>query len=220
MEITAQHERWQEPDGQPEWAEGHRLELFAAESGDGPLAVVAELRRLPNARKAHARAAVLEAGKASIGLTETDIPAPTIGWEVRSSGIWAEFVCETPLDHWSYGLEAFALEVDGPRDLIDLGVGHRVPLGWELEFEAAGPATWIADGCYIQAGRGHGLLLSADGEREIETKARRWHWWGIGEPFVGESDGAGEGLAEIWLPDPTEQFVLSGTGLSVGRGPW
>lgn len=223
MEITASHERWQEwpgPEAATEpWFEGHRLEIVA---NDLNRSVMVEMRRYPGAGSSTVRIALLEGGELPIGVIDTELPPPKPAntWEVRGSGIWCEMVCETPLTHWSYGLEAFALAVDGPRDLIDQGIGHRVPLGWELDFEATGPATWLSGACYIQVGDGHGLMLSADGESELEGRARRWHWWGQDEPFLG--DVSIERLTElpvgeIWLSDPVERLSLTEAGLSVFR---
>lgn len=223
MEITAQHERWHEPSSDSEtgdgWFEGHRLELVKA---DLSVAVMVEMRRHPSRRRTSVRIAVLEAGELAIGLVDIDLPSPkpALTWEIRGSGIWCEMVCESPLSHWSYGLEAFALAVDEPRDLLDTGVGHRVPLGWELEFEETGPATWLGDGCYIQAGIGHGIMLSADGESDIEGRARRWHWWGQDEPFLGDVSievVTELPVGEIWLSEPIERLSLTEAGLSVFR---
>ena len=225
MEITAQHERWQEPpraersETEQPWSEGHRLELVAA---DLTMAVMVEMRRYPDTRRTCVRIAVLERDELPIGLIDVELPSPKPAntWEIRGSGIWCEMVCETPLTHWSYGLEAFALAVDEPRDLVDTGIGHRVPLGWELDFEASGPATWLSDSCYVQAGVGHGIMLSADGEREIDGRTRRWHWWGTDEPFVGDAsigDESGADAQGLWLSDPMEQLAFTEAGLSVFR---
>ena len=39
---------------------------------------------------------------------------PRQGLEVRADGLWGELMCETPLEHWSYGLEAFGVALDDP----------------------------------------------------------------------------------------------------------
>ena len=57
--------------------------------------------------------------------------------EFRADGLWVDFVCETPDVHWSFGLEAFGLRVDDPRDEI----GERVPVGFDLEWETATSVT-------------------------------------------------------------------------------
>ncbi len=101
------------------------------------------------------------------------------GWELRASGLWAEQVCERPFDHWSYGLEAFALAIDDPDELIRRGLGHRVPLGWELDFVADGPPEPVAGddpGSFTQTGTTEGLVLTAAGEKAITAPARRCYW--------------------------------------------
>ncbi len=51
--------------------------------------------------------------------------------EFRADGLWVEFVCETPDEHWSFGLEAFGLRVDDPSEEI----GDRIAVGFDLEWE-------------------------------------------------------------------------------------
>jgi len=51
--------------------------------------------------------------------------------EFRADGLWVDFVCETPDEHWSFGLEAFGLRVDDPAREI----GDRIPVGFDLEWE-------------------------------------------------------------------------------------
>jgi hypothetical protein len=133
------------------------------------------------------QAALLRVNQPPIVLAEEEIPNPGSRWELRSSGLWADHNCETPLDHWSYGLEAFALAIDEPQQLVRDGVGDRVPIGWELDFEANEHSTQLAmmdsntatstDG-YEQSGVVHGLILTAMGKTAFEGPARRQHWWG------------------------------------------
>lgn len=51
--------------------------------------------------------------------------------EFRADGLWVDFVCETPDEHWSFGLEAFGLRVDDPAEEI----GDRIAVGFDLEWE-------------------------------------------------------------------------------------
>ena len=51
--------------------------------------------------------------------------------EVRSDGLWTEMTCETPGEHWSFGLEAFGLRVDDPAEPM----GERLAVGYDLEWE-------------------------------------------------------------------------------------
>ena len=45
-----------------------------------------------------------------------EVPLPRQGLEVRAEGLWSELWCEAPLDHWTCGLEAFAVRLDDPDD--------------------------------------------------------------------------------------------------------
>jgi hypothetical protein len=56
--------------------------------------------------------------------------------EIRADGLWAELVCETPGEHWSFGLEAFGLRVDSDEEADRSEVGERLPVGLDLEWEA------------------------------------------------------------------------------------
>lgn len=166
------------------WPNLHDVhQVFAS---DGTTAVWLRVARFSTG--AWFQAALLRSGQQSIVLAEEDIPHPGIRWELRSSGLWADHNCETPLEHWSYGLEAFALALEDPEQLVREGVGDRVPIGWELDFEAEAGATPLDDSSlgvtapsstgYSQRGHMHGLLLTKQGESEFEAPAIRHHWWG------------------------------------------
>jgi hypothetical protein len=83
---------------------------------------------------------------------DDDAPAPVDG-TIRADGLWLSLVCETPGEHWSIGLEAFALLVDDPSD----DRGDLVPLGLDVEWEAPGLV--------------HGDLLVADEVLPVDAEA-------------------------------------------------
>lgn len=146
-------------------------------ASNGSIAVWLRVAIEPNGARYHA--GILRAGDRPIVLAEDEIAHPGRRWELRSSGLWADHNCESEMDHWSYGLEAFALALDDPEQLVREGVGDRVPIGWELDFESTGEASALVgvDG-YAQPGIMHGLLLTIDGETSFEGSAVRQHWWG------------------------------------------
>lgn len=80
---------------------------------------------------------------------DEETPAPVDG-TIRTHGLWVSLVCETRDEHWSVGLEAFALAVDHP----DEQRGDLVPLGLDLEWEAPG--------------RVHGELLVGDAVVDVD----------------------------------------------------
>lgn len=174
------------------WTEAHRL-LAVADHGALALATSIEIHAGP--RSAVFRAAVFGLSGRPTVITEHDIPVPERGWELRASGLWVDQVCESPLEHWSYGLEAFGLAIDEPGELLGRGYGERVPVGWELDFSGrptdaapVGPRPEAAAGRYVQPGRIDGLLLSAAGEHPIRGPAVRAHGWGLAPRVVVADD--------------------------------
>jgi hypothetical protein len=76
----------------------------------------------------------------TIGLVvvrDPDVAPPRRGrlLDVRSDGLWMELVCETPGEHWTYGVEAFAVRLDDPHDALHGEIGERLPMGVDLEWE-------------------------------------------------------------------------------------
>lgn len=163
-----------------QWLEAHRLDVFCS---DARAALSLMVVKHPGLGRASFVAAYLREDLQPIVLSELDIALPSDRWEIRASGLWADHTCETPLDHWSYGLEAFALAIDDPSELLGAARGDRVPLGWELEFEASQEAVWLGRECYQQVGAAHGIVLTEDGETTLEGAALRTHWWGTGGPI-------------------------------------
>jgi hypothetical protein len=123
----------------------------------------------------------------AVSVLETDIALPAGALELRAAGLWADHTCETPLVHWSYGLEAFGLAVDDPAAAFaeppPMPGGHaepwgaRVPLGFDLEWEAAGADPEPLGDGFAHRGRVHGeVLVGADGYdlQGWGVRIRRW----------------------------------------------
>jgi hypothetical protein len=71
-------------------------------------------------------------GAGFVVVRDDAVPRPRVrAIEVRSDGLWTEMTCETPGEHWSFGLEAFGLRVDDPAETI----GERLAVGYDLEWE-------------------------------------------------------------------------------------
>ncbi len=148
--------------------------MLVTVADDRRLAIVSRLARLGDRAAFHTL--VLRADELPLVLVESGMPATTLRWEFRTSGLWVEAVCEQPGVHWSYGLEAFAVAIDEPDELLGRGYGHRTALGWELDFvvdpdadsglfgDAGGedPAATTT----VEVGRVDGLLLTGPGDEE------------------------------------------------------
>ncbi len=64
---------------------------------------------------------------------------------VRAEGLWAELVCETRGEHWTFGLEAFGVRLDDPADGLRGEIGERLAVGFDMEWEV-GPGTPPGEG--------------------------------------------------------------------------
>ncbi len=79
-----------------------------------------------------------------------EVLLPRQGLEIRADGLWAELTCETPREHWTFGLESFGIRLDAPGDALRVGgeIGDRLAVGLDLEWEvgAGGPPAGIVHG--------------------------------------------------------------------------
>ncbi len=161
-----------------------------------------------------------------IVVRDHEVPLPRAGLEVRADGLWGEMVCETPLEHWSFGMEAFGLAFDDPAEAWGAELGDRMPVGLDLEWETvepprAGPAPGPpegAEGQILGAGRVHGEILLGPGRLAVESSgwhARRWgpcDWWAGADyrwTAVAHPDGSALG------PDDARTLPT----IVVGRAP-
>jgi hypothetical protein len=62
---------------------------------------------------------------------EDGLPVSRAGLDVRGEGLWLSLIDEGD-GRWTFGVEAFALAVEDPRD----DRGDRVPLGIDAEYDA------------------------------------------------------------------------------------
>ena len=125
-----------------------------------------------------------------------EVPLPRQGLEVRADGLWGELTCETALEHWSYGLEAFGVRLDEPGRCAcaarsasacpvgldieweveaDANAPHERPAGWPVTRATRRPEASAARCC--SAGRGSSSTRSASdrtrGASRASTRPRR-----------------------------------------------
>ena len=170
----------------PEWEEAWYFD-FATD--DGSLGMAVRLTLRPGENKAWYWAHLAGPGRPLVAVRDHDVEIPRgRSLEVRASGLWADFVCETPMDHWTLGLEAFGVAFDDPAEALGEERGDRTALGLDMEWEAAGPPEAsdsgadpgppLQGGRYDQACVVHGELLAGRERIEIAARGHRYHAWG------------------------------------------
>ncbi len=176
-QIQAVDEGRHRPWGGPGWEESWYLDFVAA---DGSLAGYVRLALRPADGQAWFWAGVVGGGPPLVSVRDHEVPLPSgAGLEVRASGLWTEFVCETPLDHWSVGLEAFGVALDDPLEAWRAERGDPWALGLDVEWEALDECQPSAvGGGYQQACTVHGDVLVGAERFELNGNGMRTHSWG------------------------------------------
>jgi len=164
---------------EPGWAEAWDLDFVTA-SG----ALAATFSMALNGETGRAGYALSLVGPAQdlVTLSDFDMARPKRpGLEVRAPGLWSEFICQVPLDHFTVDVEAFGVQLDDPQDVFRGAYGKRVAVGCELEWETDGPVIAVTsaaiDGYAIPC-RVSGEWLLDDAVIEIEGWGWRRHRWG------------------------------------------
>jgi hypothetical protein len=90
-----------------------------------------------------------------------EVPMPRQGLEVRADGLWAALTCETPREHWTFGLESFGVRLDAPEEARagSTEIGERLAVGLDIEWEVgpAGPPEGIVHGDVLVGRASHGI---------------------------------------------------------------
>jgi len=128
------------------------------------------------------------AGHPLVALRDDDVPRGR-GLDVRTDGLWASLTCEAPGEHWSAGMEAFAVGYDDPVDALGDERGDIVALGFDLEWERSTRGLWHV----------HGDVLVGDSRIAIDTVGS------VGEAAVtgrvGQTAIATDDVIAIVAPD-------------------
>ena len=166
-----------QPGDEPLWAESWYLDFVDA---DNAIAGYVRLSIQPELGRAWYWACVVGPDRPLVTVIDHDVALPREGaHEIRSEGLWADYTVETPLDHVSVGLEAFAVGVDDPAEVYGDLRGDRVPLGFDLEWETDG-ASYAYPGVtrYEVPCRVHGEVLVGAERIELDGIGQRDHSWG------------------------------------------
>lgn len=177
--ATPQDEGRHEPGGEQLWNESWYFD-FAAE--DGSIGGYVRLGLYPGLGVAWYWGYLVREGEQLLAVNhhEAKLPKGEV-LEVREDGLWSQLQCETPHDHWTVGLEAFAVGLDEPGEAYaeDLR-GDKVPLGIDLEWQAQAPVydypgvTRYEQSCLVT-----GEILVGNSAISFDGWGQRDHSWGV-----------------------------------------
>jgi hypothetical protein len=169
-------ERRHRPGPEPDWEESWSFDFVA---GDGELGGFVRLALHPARRRAWYWAYLARPGRPVVVVRDHEVEAPRgRELEVRGDGLWAQVICETPFEHWSAGLEAFAVAIDDPARAWGDERGDPVALGLDLEWEMqAGAGPTPAPG-YVQPATVHGEVLVGSERLAVDGTGFYTHAWG------------------------------------------
>ena len=109
--MNASDEARHEPGG-PGWLERWTFEAWDKDATFGAIAAI-------HARPCRAACVVLGVGGArrppAATLVDTELHIPKSSLALRGPALWADHVCETPLEHWTVANEAYGVALDDRR---------------------------------------------------------------------------------------------------------
>lgn len=162
----------------------------------------AELVLFPEFARAWYHAFVVGRDRQLVAVVDHAVPLPVRTLELRTHGLWADHICETPGVHWTLGLEAFAVGLDDPAEMYRRQLGDVVPLGFDLEWESDDPDASIIE--TLDAGvSGYSLRCDVNGDVligpetvEVAATGTRHHRWGT-PTAMASVDGRSVGNDEL-----------------------
>lgn len=195
MTAAAHDERPHRPTDDPDWVESWLLDVV---HHDGSYAMSIEFMLWPQHQRVAFLVSLVQPEHDLISLVELDAPAPkSPSLEVRAPGLWTDIGIQTPLDHMTVDIEAFAVALDDPNQVFHGAYGIRTALGCELEWETSGNIERPSSQSYEIPCIVHGELLLDEQTIEIDGWGWRSHRWG--------------------RPSPTDRVVLRGR---TSAGDW
>lgn len=227
MEVTPTDEGRHPPGADPLWEEAWDFD-FASPSGD--LGGYVRVALHPNRGVTWFWAALVGRRRPLVTVVDHGVALPRgPGLDLRSEGLWSDPVCETPLEHWTVGLEAFGVGLDDPTEAYRSVRGDRTPLGLDLEWETVvGPRSLHRTHGYSLSCAVHGEVLVGRETIAFEGWGQRSHTWGRRDwcgPAGGMSSGRlGDGTT--WSTDrlspsavPGGDGLLPASRLEIGDPP-
>ena len=163
--------------GETAWEEAWDLDFT---TDDGSLGGYVRIALHPARRLAWFWAALVGEGRPLVIVVDHEVALPRgTQLDLRAEGLWTSFTCETPLEHWSVGLEAFGVALNDPTEAWRSLRGDRTALGLDLEWETAGlPSTASHPHGYHLPCLVHGEVLVGDEVIALDGSGGRSHTWG------------------------------------------
>ncbi len=168
-----------EPGPEDLWNESWYFDFFAP---DGSIGGWVRLGLYPNLGVAWYHAFLVRPGQAVIAVSDDTVALPRLpSLEIRATDLWADHVCETPLEHWTVTNETHGLAVEDPAVLYqDAPRGDLVPLALDLEWETDGePYHYGATTRYEIPCRVHGDIHVGAEQVAFDGWGQRDHSWGV-----------------------------------------
>lgn len=182
--VDALLDRPQSGVGADEW-------LFVAWAPDASCGVISGHRLI--GKRAWYWSAHVRAGYRLLTLDEWEVSVRPDPMVVKAPEMWAEHICEVPLQQWSIGNEAYFVELDSPDEAKGRAYGIPRPTAFDLEWYATGnpipldelaaharrPNQQTSVNGFGQAGVVHGTIevLDRDPVELVEAPAFRWRRW-------------------------------------------
>jgi hypothetical protein len=194
--------------------------VFTAWLGDGSAGLVSGYRTHRAGDRRHAGwywAALARRGEPLLHVTEWDVTPRPDALLVKAHGLWAEHVCDAPMEQWTIANETYAVALDDPDEALGRAYGAPSAVAFDLEWYAGGPPLPLPGGDgYEQTGVVHGLVELPRGPLHLtEAPSRRWHRWAAElDALVVPAAYAHTGLrAPFAFPDGTvSDWVLTPDG--------
>lgn len=195
--------------------------VFTAWLPGGAAGLISAYRR-PVAAAGWYWAALARRDEPLLHIAEWNVPPRADPLLVKAHGLWADHVCERPLEQWTVANETFAVALDDPAEALGRGYGTPSAVAFDLEWYAAGPPH-ATDGGFVQDGVVHGLVELSGGALALaEAPGRRWRRWGseLGSLEVPEAYAHTGVRAVFGFPDGSvADWVLTADGWrSRGQG--
>ena len=145
-----------------------------------------------SSRKGWYVTALLGVDRQLVLVVDPKIPIPQLSQylEFRAEGIWAQHVCETPLEHWTVGLEAFGVTLETVEDAMGNQWGKRTGVGLDLEWERS-EDTEETDTGFRQRCSVSGEVLIDEQAFDLHVDGWRSRSWGPDLGLVERPTGSG-----------------------------